>query len=311
MRNIDEQAISWLIQEKEGLNPNEKKELENWLEIDPSHKKSYNSNKLLRQRFIELPNSMREKLIEKANKGVQKTRFIEKTKKFAIAASIFLCIGFGVDYYFIPTYSQSFVSIKDIQNTITLPDDSKIALDVHSNMNINYYKSSRDVELLEGRAVFYVEKDKQRPFIVKTKDIQIEVVGTAFEVSNFDDDININVKEGTVKVSFDKKYIYLNKGDKIDINKDKRLEASKVEVDYIATWETGFLNFNKIPLKEVLKEFSRYTDINVQFQDEKVSNTQITGNFAINDFDKFLLALPKIYSVKVDKNENNLRFSRK
>ncbi len=311
MKNIDEQAISWLIKEKEGLSQIEKEQLEYWLEENPSHKKSYDTNKLLRQRFSNLSNSTKEKLLEKANKGAKKTKFIERTKKFAIAASIFLCISFGADYYFVPVYSQNFVSAQQLQNTLTLPDNSKIVLDVHSNLNINYYKGSRNVDFIDGRAVFYVAKDKERLFIIKTKDAKIEVVGTAFEVSNFDDNLSVTVKEGTVKVSFDRKVTYLNQGDKIFVDKNKELKFAKTELENIASWEKGFLVFDKTSLKDSLEEFSRYVDINIEYDNSKVAQIPITGKFSTNDFDKFLLALPKIYSITVDKNQNSLKFSKK
>ena len=52
MKNIDEQAISWLIKEKEGLNTIEEKELKYWLEKDNSNQEAYNSNKQIRESFL-------------------------------------------------------------------------------------------------------------------------------------------------------------------------------------------------------------------------------------------------------------------
>ena len=175
-------------------------------------------------------------------------------------------------------------------------------------MNINFYKNSRDVDFVEGRAVFYVTKDKEKPFIIKTKNAKIEVVGTAFEVSNIKEKLSVKVKEGIVKVSQNKKIILLKQGEQIFSNNSEIINLGKTETESIASWEKGFLTFNKTSLKESLDEFSRYKDINVQYQNEEVLNTAITGKFSINDFDKFLVALPKIYSIKVEKNQSNLKF---
>lgn len=311
MKTINEEAIFWLIKEKEGLNETEKIELKQWLEKNPFHQNSYNKNKLLIENFSKISGNMREKLVEKANQGAKKTKFIEQTKKFFVAASLFFCIGFGLDYFFIPVYSQKLVSIQEKENVFMLPDSSKIVLDVNSSLNVNYYKSSRNVDFIEGRAVFYVSKNKDKPFIIKTKDEKIEVVGTAFEVSNLNDSFSVKVKEGRVKVFFDKKIAYLNQGEKIYIDKNKKIELAKTQIEDIATWEKGFLTFDKTTLKDSLEEFSRYKNIKMEFQDEKVSKTEITGKFDIDDFDKFLMALPKIYSVKVDKSQNTFKFSKK
>lgn len=99
MKTINEEAIFWLIKEKEGLNETEKIELKQWLEKNPFHQNSYNTNKLLRENFSKISGNMREKLVEKANQGAKKTKFIEQTKKFFVAASLFFCIGFGLDYF--------------------------------------------------------------------------------------------------------------------------------------------------------------------------------------------------------------------
>lgn len=311
MKNIDEQAISWLIKEKEGLNTIEEKELKDWLEKDNSNQEAYNSNKQIRESFLIFSDSLKEQLVQGANQGAKKTRFKEYGKKIAIAAMFLLCVGFGsYNYYELttPIYSKSFISTNQVQNTLILPDNSKIVMDVHSNMNINFYKNSRDVDFVEGRAVFYVTKDKEKPFIIKTKNAKIEVVGTAFEVSNTKEKLSVKVKEGIVKVSQNKKIILLKQGEQIFSNNSEIINLGKTETETIASWEKGFLTFNKTSLKESLDEFSRYKDINVQYQNEEVLNTAITGKFSINDFDKFLVALPKIYSIKVEKNQSNLKF---
>ncbi|MFA6789607.1 MAG: FecR domain-containing protein [Arcobacteraceae bacterium] len=313
MKNIEEQAISWLIKEKEGLNVFEEKELKDWLEKSSFHQEAYTSNKQIRESFLKFSDTLKEQLVQGANQGAKKTRLIQYSRKIAMAAMFLLCIGFGSYHYYeftTPIYSKSFISINQVQNNLILPDNSKIVMDVHSNMNIYFYKNSREVNFLEGRAVFYVAKDKEKPFIIKTKNAKIEVVGTAFEVSNIKEKLSVKVKEGVVKVFLDKKTVLLKQGEQIISNETDIVNLGETELETIASWEKGFLTFNKTSLKDTLDEFSRYMDIQAEYQSEDVQNTAITGKFSINDFDKFLAALPKIYAIKVENKQEILKFSK-
>lgn len=84
MKNIDEQAISWLIKEKEGLNSIEEKELKEWLEKNISHQESYNFNKQIRESFLIFSDSLKEQLVQGANKGAKKQDLKNMVKKLQL-----------------------------------------------------------------------------------------------------------------------------------------------------------------------------------------------------------------------------------
>lgn len=315
MKTIEQTAIFWLTKEKEGLNPFEKKQLQNWLEENSLHKEAYESNKQIRSAFQALPNEMQSQLKELAHEGVSKTKNLQNLKYIGFAAMFLLSIGFASLKFYEstnPIYSQNLVSSSQLKNEQKLPDDSKIVLDTNSNLHINFYKNKRDVALKKGRAMFYVSKDKKRPFVIKTANTQIEVIGTSFEVSNIKEFVTIKVKEGVVKVSQNtgniiKTLSLLKKEETISLDKyGKVLNYGKIKTNQIANWEKGFFLFSKTPLKEAMKKFSRYTKLNVEFENENVENTPITGKFSINEFNNFLKALPKIYPLKLIKDEKNV-----
>lgn len=316
MNNIEQTAIFWLIKEEEGLSVFEKKQLEKWLEDDPLNKEEYEINKRIRSAFKTLPKNMKEELKQKANNGILKIRRFQKLKYFGFAAMILLSIGFGsLKFYesLSPIYTKNLISSTQLINKQILPDSSMIALDVHSNMKVDFYKNKRAIELKKGRAMFYIAKDKKRPFIIRTAKTQIEVIGTSFEVSNIKDFISIKVKEGIVKVfqekgSFLKAITFLKKGDSIFLDRQGDIiKLGKIKIETIANWEKGFFVFSNTPLVNAVKKFSRYNDINIEYENEHVAYTSITGKFSINEFDKFLEALPKIYPLKLQKNKNNLK----
>jgi len=68
------------------------------------------------------------------------------------------------------------------QRTITLADGSRVELNARSKIRVHFSKEERDIELLDGQALFYVAKDASRPFIVTSDEAHVRAVGTQFDV---------------------------------------------------------------------------------------------------------------------------------
>ncbi|AXH13116.1 FecR family protein [Halarcobacter bivalviorum] len=318
MKNIEQIAISWLTREEEGLNKKEKSELNFWLNSNEIHKKIYEENKSIRRVFKSLPSQLKDELACKAKKGAKKTKIIEKIKPLAAAAIFILALGFGSFKYneFVsPTYSNHLVSQNSINKNILLPDNTKIVLDKNSDIEINYFKNKREIKFNEGRAMFYVAKDKTKVFTIDIKNTEIKVLGTAFEVDKFDKKISIKVKEGLVKISKENnnnKYetiALLKKEDSLLLDENSNiLSLNKIQINKIANWEEGYILFNDTPLQEAIKQFSRYNEIEASFENYDISQTAITGKFQLNEFDSFIKALPKIYALKIEKKNKKIKF---
>ena len=201
-----------------------------------------------------------------------------------------------------------------IKNNIKLPDGSLLALDIDTKLEVTFYKNKRDVVLQKGKVLFSVAKDKNRPFIIKTENSQIEVLGTVFEVDSTEkNNTSVSVKEGRVKVSSflqnDKTKVLsiLEKGQSLSFNNFAKVkELKKVNPNHVASWEEGYLYFEKTSIKEAFEKFSRYIDIEVTFDRYENSIHKIDGQFTIQEFDKFLYILPKIYPIKIKKEKNRI-----
>lgn len=317
MKSIEKVAISWLTREEEGLNEKEKSELNFWLNSNENHKKTYEENKSIRKAFKSLPSQLKDELACKAKKGAKKTKIIEKIKPLAAAAIFILALGFGSFKYneFVsPTYSNHLVSQNSINKNILLPDNTKIVLDKNSDIEVNYFKNKREIKFNEGRAMFYVAKDKTKVFTIKVNHTQIKVLGTAFEVDKFDNKISIKVKEGLVKISKENNNKHetialLKKEDSLLLDENSNiLSLNKIQINKIANWEKGYILLDNTPLEEAIKQFSRYNEIKVSFENYRVTQIPITGKFTLNEFDSFIKALPKIYALKIEKKSNEIKF---
>ncbi|AXX90269.1 siderophore-interacting protein [Arcobacter suis] len=320
---IKEEAIYWLACEKEGLNELEKQELKHWLESNQEHQKAYNRMKLVHQMAKSISKENAQILSEQAHKEARKIRFLEKTRYFSSAAAILLIVCFSAfkiyDNNFAVQYSKTFQTDKTNLANQQLPDGSSIFIDAKTNLNIEFYKGKREVTLNNGRVMFEVAKDENRVFIIKSGDINIEVVGTKFEVIHKKDITTINVEEGIVKTYFSS-YFFDKQNEKL-LTKENSITYSnfqgninnqeKINPEKIALWRENLISLNKVSLKDAFDEFSKYNDISTSFSSKEVENYLITAEFSSTQLEIFLKTISKIYPLKIDKNDKNIKISKK
>lgn len=186
-------------------------------------------------------------------------------------------------------YHLSSVSKPDVYNTIStpdggeyqviLPDGTKVWLNAGSSLRFPLtfdHLHERKVEL-KGEAYFEVAKqlkegkeNTQRvPFLVMTPTQQIEVQGTHFNVNAYADEPvgRTTLLEGRVKVS--KKadptaHVFLKPGEQA-LLKDK-LTVTKVDTEEVMSWKNGFFRFNESDLKTVMRQASRWYNVDVVYE---------------------------------------------
>lgn len=95
-----------------------------------------------------------------------------------------------------PTYSTTVGE----QRSLELADGSTVELNSKSRIRVRYSADERDIDLLEGQALFHVAKNKSRPFIVSADGTRVLAVGTQFDVYKRSEGTTVTVLEGTVAV---------------------------------------------------------------------------------------------------------------
>jgi transmembrane sensor len=118
----------------------------------------------------------------------------------AVAVAVPAAILSGV---FAWLHFQSGIYRTDVgeQRSITLADGSIIDLNAHSRIKVRLSKTERDVDLLEGQALFQVAHDTSRPFFVRSGSALVRAVGTLFDVYRKKNGITVSVIEGRVAVA--------------------------------------------------------------------------------------------------------------
>ena len=163
---------------------------------------------------------------------------------------------------------------------VVLADGTKVWL--NSASRLIYPQSFMGKErrvVLSGEAFFDVAHDAERPFIVETSRMNVKVLGTRFNVNDYDDneEVSTTLVNGSVEiVSGDQQVFRLVPGEQA-YGKENKLEKREVNVRLYTSWIDGKFLFNNTELEEIAKQISRWYDVEIFFSSENVKKVRFTG----------------------------------
>jgi hypothetical protein len=176
------------------------------------------------------------------------------------------------------------------RSIITLADGSKVWLNAGSRLIYpsEFVDKKREVFLV-GEAYFVVTKNENKPFVVKTTDIEISVLGTHFNVSAYPEDYSVQtvLAEGSVRINklnsgLFEKGITLTPGQLAYYNKkNEKTRIYNVDVEQYTSWTEGLFSFSNTDFNRIVKKLERYYNIRFQFDDPLKGTIQISGKLDV------------------------------
>lgn len=169
---------------------------------------------------------------------------------------------------------------------LQLPDQSKVWLNAASSIKFPASFAglkNRKVELT-GEAYFEIYKDKEHPFIVKTDQQEVQVLGTHFNVNSYEDKQNTSTTllEGSVKITNEHKIQQLLKpGETALVNNTANILVSLADTKSSMAWKNGDFRFNEERIDEIMLKISRWYDIEVTYHGP-VSKEKFSGKISRN-----------------------------
>lgn len=243
----------------------------------------------------------------------------EYYKIYSIAASILLLIGIGCFAWILSRNQASntmFVATSGIQNmqSILLPDGSQVQLGPGSKLVYpsEFDGKTREVKL-DGQAFFDVAKDKSKPFVVKTKDMDVTALGTAFEVFSYDLEniIETVLLNGKVKVDLShgnhKREVFLNPNDKLTLSRsDARISIEKVNATKYSDWRNlGILSFENEKLSMIIPRLEKWYGQKIFCQKDLANTYRFTFKVRNESLDRILYMLNNSSPIKYRKAGDN------
>ncbi|WYX30882.1 FecR domain-containing protein [Achromobacter denitrificans] len=183
-------------------------------------------------------------------------------------------------------------------------------------MAISLYRHERVVELSHGEALFTVAPDANRPFRVRTRGGEVEVVGTVFTVSDRGAGVSLAVEEGHVRfhpAPRDARWYTLARGGPaLDLRantavtwRDGEVEPVRpIDPDSVAAWRNGWLWFDNQRLDEALPAINAFRTQPLTASSPAVNALRLTGRFRSADADNAANVLEAILPLRAETRAN-------
>jgi len=175
---------------------------------------------------------------------------------------------------------------------ILLSDGTLVQLNAGSRLTFpaNFTGKTREV-FLKGEGFFEVSKNVEMPFIVKTDQIDIKVLGTTFNISAYENEqyVTTVLLEGKVNV-VQKDKLFANEKHILSPGQgcfysvaNKHSVVKEVNVNDYILWKSGLYKFSDMPLRDVVSRVCRYYNLNIQIGNEHLSNVLVSGKLVLSD----------------------------
>jgi len=202
------------------------------------------------------------------------------------------------------------------RSTVTLSDGTKVWLNSGSTLIFPpaFQGNSREVELI-GEAFFDVTHKKEKPFFVKTATFEMKVYGTKFDIQSYSQDnaSSVVLVEGKVsmrsKNQMDKE-VFLAPSQRASIvDGSNKIQIDNIEnVEEYTSWTEGYLSFSDKDLSYILKQISRYYNVNIDVASTKDVD-KIFGKLDLkDDLEKVLDGVSFISNTKYKKIGDRYEF---
>lgn len=322
--SIEAQAAEWLSRRDAGLNAKEHAALDVWLAQDPQHRITFEALASVWTNLDDIAGTQSARELE--NEADAELLSLDRRKRnlrwalvpLASAAVLFLAFLFsypkmndGLHPGVTETVSTEIGSFRQT----TLDDGSFVELNTDTQLRIAFSTPERRLALVQGEAHFTVAKDVARPFVVTVGSLQVKAVGTAFNVRLREDRLEVLVTEGRVEVipSFATNAsatganppIYLDAGNYLRVSgeavpKQLRAQLSHDNQERLLAWRSRRLEFDGVPLAEVVAELNRYRHHPLVIEDPTLAARTFGGTLPVDDASTLLALLEKSFGVMAD-----------
>jgi transmembrane sensor len=321
---IAEEAARWLVRLEEDHGPQCRAALAAWLKHSPRHVEEFllveaSYSKLdgidARQRFdvaallaqstaevIPLHETEERSFASTARRW-SSSRWRRPLLIGGLAASLAALVLLLVSYQGGKTYETGIGE----QRSVRLEDGSIVHMNTRSRISVSFSQHKRDVQLLDGEALFVVAHDVERPFRVAAGTAMVQAVGTQFDVYRRKGATTIAVVEGRVKVSTppanklvevlgnDQAAAHaptlLAAGEEAQVTSGSIVKRASDDHANPVAWRQRQMVFRADTLADVVEQMNRYNRTQIRIADPSIAQRRLSGTFEVDDLQSLLTFL--------------------
>ncbi|WP_307995404.1 FecR domain-containing protein [uncultured Bacteroides sp.] len=261
---------------------------------------------------IGMPPMMKKQIRKELHQIIWRRRWIQFAKYAAVIA-LLVTSSFGIYSLFETPDTQQMITANvrpGSKSEITLPDGTKVQLNGATTITYDVNNSRQRLVHLSGEAFFDVAKNPDCPFRVIANDLQIEVLGTSFNVNTYKKDIiETSLLTGRIKISggsLPQEYI-LTPGEKATYSgTDKALRITKADVHVETGWCDDYLIFDSEPLIDVIEEIERWYGVEIELRYPQIGQDLLSGSFRHESIQNVIRSLSLQYKFRYEIHKDKI-----
>ncbi|MEQ9441696.1 MAG: FecR domain-containing protein [Cyclobacteriaceae bacterium] len=330
----DEHFQQWVLNPTPAL----EKYWEAWLRDRPEHESTLlNAKQLILSLQLERdasPQGLQQevwnqvKIVVEGESGSKTRHLYEKTFRFWVAASLLILLTASALFfiYYLGDTASYHTAYGETKN-ILLPDGSKITLNANSTLRFasDWEENNLREVWLEGEAFFEVKQislsndsvsSMRLPFVVHSQTMDVEVLGTTFNVKDRSTYSEVVLNTGKVSVTPKQEQktapIAMEPGDFLAYYADEReWKMQQVNPEILTSWRNQELIFDEMPLADIallLEETYGYT---ISFETEDMGAYVFTGNIKSDEIELLIPMLARSFDLEMEQQNRHIVLSKK
>jgi ferric-dicitrate binding protein FerR (iron transport regulator) len=306
---------------------------ENWLRLNPHKEKEVKQARLIilsldfkKSAGKDIPIEL---LLKKIQSSIHEKNHINSSSSlrnitfyYKVAAVFIGLLVLTVSLFLIinpppEKYTTTYGEIKHL----TLTDGSNVVLNANSSIQYNSNWEIGEVRevWLHGEAFFSIShKNDNQKFLVRTGHVNVEVLGTQFNVNTRRNNTKVVLNSGKVKLAhkdLNNEEIFMNPGELVEFSGGyKKITKKIVNPDQFTSWKTNQLIFKATPLRDIAQVLEDNYGWNIIFEEENIKNYEFTGTVSTesNDNVKLLFfTISEAFYIDIQEENNQIIFKYK
>ncbi|MEN0002488.1 MAG: FecR domain-containing protein [Bacteroidota bacterium] len=314
--------LLYLRGKNEELSKSEQTALESWLEREEHQQSIDEADAIWRAggRYQASYEPDVEAGLQRFKAAIQKEKVVHQpvakqrrllSRSWSIAAALVLALGIAVVYKsFLPTAPPQPVVLEntaDEPKVFQLPDGTLVTLNGNSQLTYlpDFEKNDLREVTLSGEGYFQVVADPQHPFHIHTPEARVEVMGTAFNLRAYPNEVftEVEVEEGIVNLmatQLDKQMKKLVANERATLMHGEGLVRKQLNTTNANSWKTGRLKFRKEQLSEVINVVERHYGVTINYDRANLGDCSLNTNFKEATIEEVLKTFEVIFEVKTN-----------
>jgi transmembrane sensor len=228
-----------------------------------------------------------------------------------MSAAVFLFVaGSWLAVFVLSTSESEYATNFSGKKTIQFSDGTEIVLNANSKLKTKSswrFAPAREV-WLEGEAFFSVvshpDEPKIKQFVVHTKDLDVNVLGTQFNVNTRKNTTRVYLNEGKVQLALKETLtdntLAMIPGDFVDYSSEAKVKKDvkrKLPSEVVTSWKSGYFSFNQTPLSEVIEMVEATHGIKISVSNPTLLKETVTGKVPSENINELVKSMTSLFNL--------------